>query len=239
MFNEREYPESRGSIYRIQVYTSLCAFFVCEILGSIIFGLWYAESLDVCDSPLHIWFVLWLIRHSFWPIQTDLLDFFLFSRTPSRNNCTCYFLGSTFTLFVFGNYLWISTNDCHLLCPWMYAFGFVILLSYWLFFIACTLWGICPCSRRHSSLFKKSNDISSLVAMLPQRTWSESDHENQDTNSCSICLDPYEIYDVLLTLTCQHEFHLVCINEWIVPNSETSCPLCRHPIRETCDIAIS
>lgn len=47
-----------------------------------------------------------------------------------------------------------------------------------------------------------------------------------DHNSCSICLDDYELGEQLRVLPCQHTFHFNCIAPWLTERSPT-CPLCK------------
>lgn len=46
-------------------------------------------------------------------------------------------------------------------------------------------------------------------------------------NDCSICLQPYEIGEVLTTLPCheRHCFHAACVKEWL--KRQNACPLCQ------------
>ncbi len=43
---------------------------------------------------------------------------------------------------------------------------------------------------------------------------------------CSICLE--NLKDNLKKTRCNHMFHKDCINEWVIPNSKNTCPLCRN-----------
>ncbi|KAJ7562960.1 hypothetical protein O6H91_03G090500 [Diphasiastrum complanatum] len=46
---------------------------------------------------------------------------------------------------------------------------------------------------------------------------------------CAVCLSHYEDSDILRLLpSCQHAFHVECIDKWLV--SQSSCPLCRHEV---------
>lgn len=52
------------------------------------------------------------------------------------------------------------------------------------------------------------------------------------TNTCTICQDDMSVGNTIRTLnTCQHTFHISCIDTWLVSN--VRCPVCRHDIRET------
>jgi len=51
------------------------------------------------------------------------------------------------------------------------------------------------------------------------------------TNTCTICQDDMSVGNTIRTLnTCQHTFHISCIDMWFVSN--VRCPICRHDIRE-------
>ena len=49
---------------------------------------------------------------------------------------------------------------------------------------------------------------------------------NNDTDTCSICIQNYEIGHKLIKLECGHIFHADCIREWI--GTKNRCPLCNH-----------
>ena len=53
----------------------------------------------------------------------------------------------------------------------------------------------------------------------------EINDENEET-SCSICIEHLD--ETTKILTCSHQFHEKCINEWLEENS--TCPLCRDEI---------
>ena len=48
-------------------------------------------------------------------------------------------------------------------------------------------------------------------------------------DECSICLDKYNINDIIVNLDCEHKFHKDCIKLWIKKNNNT-CPQCRENI---------
>jgi hypothetical protein len=55
-------------------------------------------------------------------------------------------------------------------------------------------------------------------------------------NTCTICQDDMSEGNTIRTLnTCQHTFHISCIDTWLASN--VRCPVCRHDIRETAGAA--
>ncbi|KAL7543354.1 hypothetical protein ACHAXR_013107 [Thalassiosira sp. AJA248-18] len=59
-------------------------------------------------------------------------------------------------------------------------------------------------------------------SLLPKK----KDPDYFDHNSCSICLDEYELGEQIRVLPCQHTFHSNCIFPWLTERSPT-CPLCK------------
>jgi hypothetical protein len=56
----------------------------------------------------------------------------------------------------------------------------------------------------------------------------DSDDEDNLLNECSICLENYKKDDMIIILSCNHDFHEHCLKEWSKNNN--SCPHCRENI---------
>ena len=56
----------------------------------------------------------------------------------------------------------------------------------------------------------------------------DSDDEDNLLNECSICLENYKKDDMIIILSCNHNFHEACILPWIKDNN--TCPHCRRII---------
>nr|XP_033514787.1 RING-H2 finger protein ATL64-like [Nicotiana tomentosiformis] len=52
------------------------------------------------------------------------------------------------------------------------------------------------------------------------------DEEEQET--CAICLLEYKDEDIVGTLQCGHEFHAGCVQKWLL--QKNACPFCRAPV---------
>ncbi|XP_075700506.1 uncharacterized protein LOC142664933 [Rhinoderma darwinii] len=74
-----------------------------------------------------------------------------------------------------------------------------------------------PVQRRQRRRGRRGRQID----RLPSRNFTE----NEDIQSCTICLEDYEIGEQVTVLPCSHLFHLPCIAHWIPTNPR--CPLCR------------
>jgi len=56
-----------------------------------------------------------------------------------------------------------------------------------------------------------------------------NDDVNSETfNNCAVCLDVLENGKDIRILPCHHEFHVTCIDKWLISNY--TCPLCMHSI---------
>ncbi|EFP08383.1 hypothetical protein GCK72_011762 [Caenorhabditis remanei] len=52
---------------------------------------------------------------------------------------------------------------------------------------------------------------------------------NQELQSdCAVCLDPYQLQDVIRLLPCKHIYHKSCIDPWLLEHR--TCPMCKNDI---------
>ncbi|WP_257287735.1 RING finger domain-containing protein [Endozoicomonas sp. SESOKO2] len=52
----------------------------------------------------------------------------------------------------------------------------------------------------------------------------------QETDNCSVCLEPFARRAVTVLEQCRHMFHEDCLETWLLEN--TTCPYCRTIVRE-------
>lgn len=77
---------------------------------------------------------------------------------------------------------------------------------------------------------EQNNSGLSDAAMRTLRENSFTVTETDDNTQCSICLETIQQNETVVTLECQHTFHLQCIERWC--SSHNSCPICRSVIEE-------
>ncbi|MCQ2819947.1 MAG: hypothetical protein MJ252_21995, partial [archaeon] len=53
---------------------------------------------------------------------------------------------------------------------------------------------------------------------------------NEEKKNCSICLEPFQINESVITLPCFHIFHEKCILKWL--ETQNFCPICRFKIED-------
>lgn len=63
------------------------------------------------------------------------------------------------------------------------------------------------------------------IEIFESSTYNNED-ERYNTNDCSICLDEFTNNDLVCKLSCNHLYHVSCINEWF--KNKIVCPLCLH-----------
>ncbi|KAL9182121.1 hypothetical protein ACHAXT_012773 [Thalassiosira profunda] len=74
-------------------------------------------------------------------------------------------------------------------------------------------------------------------SLLPSKKAADDEEYYFRHNSCSICLDEYQVGEQIRVLPCQHTFHSDCIFPWLTERSPT-CPLCKamfEAVREEAD----
>ena len=79
-------------------------------------------------------------------------------------------------------------------------------------------------SRRQNSGLKKREMVG-----LPISTYAHQGSPSS-TSGCAICLADFTDGDKIRVLPkCNHEFHVDCIDKWLL--SHSSCPTCRHRLK--------
>eukprot|EP00249_Psilotum_nudum_P012108 c23583_g2_i1 orf=333-1490(+) len=56
-----------------------------------------------------------------------------------------------------------------------------------------------------------------------------NDNGNVIAETCAICLEEYAIGENLRILPCQHEFHVACIDQWLI-TQRSFCPICKQDV---------
>ncbi len=78
------------------------------------------------------------------------------------------------------------------------------------------------------------NDCSAVQNQLPVY-----DDFEDDEDVCPICLDNFEVGDVVMfarhSRTCAHVFHEECLQQWLLEQRENECPTCRAKFIEDID----
>jgi hypothetical protein len=66
---------------------------------------------------------------------------------------------------------------------------------------------------------------------IPRKKLKSEDIIEYDGKECNICMDIYNLDNIVIKLGCRHEFHKDCIENWLCKEKIT-CPVCRKDIRE-------
>lgn len=65
------------------------------------------------------------------------------------------------------------------------------------------------------------------INRCPSRTLlSPHDSSFLTRQSCSVCLERFQLQDSVRTIPCFHTFHVACIDPWL--REKASCPICKH-----------
>jgi E3 ubiquitin-protein ligase RNF13 len=68
------------------------------------------------------------------------------------------------------------------------------------------------------------------VKALPTLVFQGPGNGSGTTETCAICLEDYEIGEKLRLLPCNHEFHVLCIDQWLMAR-RSFCPVCKRDAR--------
>ncbi|XP_047441038.1 E3 ubiquitin-protein ligase RNF130 [Mugil cephalus] len=76
------------------------------------------------------------------------------------------------------------------------------------------------------------------IGKLTTRTVKRGDKETDpDFNHCAVCIEAYQLNDVVRILPCKHVFHKVCVDPWL--NEHCTCPMCKLNILKALGIMTS
>ncbi|KAK9055538.1 hypothetical protein SSX86_026622 [Deinandra increscens subsp. villosa] len=77
------------------------------------------------------------------------------------------------------------------------------------------------------SLLNRSPKIIETAMKISRYVKEEEDDDDMDADmTCAICLEEYEVDDMIGTLLeCKHNYHEKCIKKWV--NNHDLCPICR------------
>ena len=67
-----------------------------------------------------------------------------------------------------------------------------------------------------------------MLKLLPIVPYKSSKQFNE---TCPICLDEYKEGENVRQLSCDHVYHLSCIDPWLLEKS-SQCPLCKTDVNE-------
>ncbi|KAL7753813.1 hypothetical protein RI367_000745 [Sorochytrium milnesiophthora] len=69
-----------------------------------------------------------------------------------------------------------------------------------------------------------------ILASLPTKIFYHAKLRENEPTMCVICLDEFQDEDELRVLPCNHMFHLVCVDQWLIER-RNCCPVCRMEIK--------
>ncbi|KAF7648739.1 hypothetical protein LDENG_00152520, partial [Lucifuga dentata] len=90
-----------------------------------------------------------------------------------------------------------------------------------------------------NSLQRRLGDAAKkAIGKLTTRTVKKGDKETDpDFNHCAVCIEAYQLNDVVRILPCKHVFHKVCVDPWL--NEHCTCPMCKLNILKALGIMAS
>lgn len=73
-----------------------------------------------------------------------------------------------------------------------------------------------------------TNAAQRALAKIPTSQLKTADKEILDAECCAVCIEPYKVSDNLRILPCKHEFHITCVDPWLLEHR--TCPMCKMDI---------
>uniref|UniRef100_A0A1A9V9E2 RING-type domain-containing protein n=1 Tax=Glossina austeni TaxID=7395 RepID=A0A1A9V9E2_GLOAU len=78
----------------------------------------------------------------------------------------------------------------------------------------------------YSHILKNNFGVIASIAikMLPTYKYS-SELDDGNEKSCAVCLNDFQLNEVIRKLPCAHDFHVDCVDKWL--KLRRTCPMCR------------
>jgi len=80
----------------------------------------------------------------------------------------------------------------------------------------------------HAAVVTPQTVVRVRLSTYPESLMASDTQLPNNADCCVICLGDFKPGDRLRTLSCQHPFHVHCIDSWL--DSHTTCPLCNHQL---------
>ncbi|KAI5104772.1 E3 ubiquitin-protein ligase RNF130 isoform X1, partial [Silurus meridionalis] len=107
------------------------------------------------------------------------------------------------------------------------SISFIVLMiisSAWLIFYF--IQKIRDTNARDRSQRRLGDAAKKAISKLTTRTVKRGDKETEpDFNHCAVCIEGYQLNDVVRILPCKHVFHKMCVDPWL--NEHCTCPMCK------------
>lgn len=98
-------------------------------------------------------------------------------------------------------------------------------VAYFVFISANRLFSL---SRERRTEKKLKSEAKKAIGRLEVLTLKRGDELTTSDSMCAVCIESYKAGEVVTVLTCDHIFHKVCIEPWLL--EKRTCPMCK------CDI---
>eukprot|EP00494_Astrolonche_serrata_P004990 UN05005 len=194
-----------------------------------------------CNKPLNIWILVFSCRFLFViPLYIYRYRMNILGRQDIVEDSTkilnwIYIV--SFLWFIVGqSWIYGVSGDCRSSELYIYCLVVVCFCYLGALFPVIIFICICLCTPCLLVLFQflgaespqgaSTRDINSLTT----RRYDTAEVEEEEDNTCGICLETFEQNSQVRDLPCRHYFHNECIDPWL--RIKRTCPKCRNDIRE-------
>lgn len=91
-------------------------------------------------------------------------------------------------------------------------------------------------STRDRSQHRLGDAAKKAIGKLKTRTVKKGDKDTE-SNHCAVCIEVYQLNDVVRILPCKHVFHKACVDPWL--KEHCTCPMCKLNILKALGITTS